>query len=134
MDKTFVNPSSSLDSMPRGYTHAIVVRNPGSMIFVAGQGPVDGNMKLIGGSDIEAQTRATFQNIQRTLEASGASCKDIVKMIVFCTDIEAQQWPIRNVRGEFIDVAKPPVSTMIEVSKFAIKGMLLEIDVIAVLP
>jgi 2-iminobutanoate/2-iminopropanoate deaminase len=134
MDRSYINPGGALNSLPRGYSHAIKVANPGSMLFIAGQGPVDENLQLIGAGDIEAQTRATFRNIKRNLEAAGASFKDIVKMIVFCSDIDAQQWPIRNVRAEFIDVEHPPVSTMIEVSKFAIKGMMIEIDVIAALP
>jgi enamine deaminase RidA (YjgF/YER057c/UK114 family) len=54
-------------------------------------------------------------------------------MIVFCTDVAGQQWPIRNVRAEFIDTQHPPVSTMVEISKLAIEGMMIEIDVIAAL-
>jgi 2-iminobutanoate/2-iminopropanoate deaminase len=134
MERQFINPPGGLKSIPRGYSHAIKVTNPGSLLFIAGQGPIDENLKLIGEGDIDAQTRATFRNIKRTLEAAGGSCADIVKMIVFCSDIDNQQWPIRNVRAEFIDVDHPPVSTMIEVSKFAIKGMMIEIDVTAVIP
>ena len=133
MERQFINPPGGLKSIPRGYSHAIKVTNPGALLFIAGQGPIDENLKLIGEGDIEAQTRATFRNITRTLEAAGGSCSDIVKMIVFCSDIDNQQWPIRNVRAEFIDVDHPPVSTMIEVSKFAIKGMMIEIDVTAVI-
>ena len=111
MDKTYINPPGALNSLPRGYSHAIKVRNPGSLIFIAGQGAIDANLKLIGGNDIEAQTRATFQNIKEKLTLAGASFKDVVKMVVYCSDIEKQQWPIRNVRAEFIDVDHPPVST-----------------------
>jgi enamine deaminase RidA (YjgF/YER057c/UK114 family) len=134
MERQFINPPGGLKSIPRGYSHAVKVMNPGSLIFIAGQGPIDENLALIGAGDIEAQTRRTFENIGRTLAAAGAGFKDIVKMVVFCSDIDNQQWPIRKVRGEFIDNDHPPVSTMIEVSKFAIKGMLLEIDVIAAAP
>lgn len=134
MEREFINPKGALNSIPRGYSHAIKVKNPGSMIFIAGQGAIDANLKLIGEGDIETQTRVTFQNIKEKLDLAGATFKDIVKMIVFCSDIEKQQWPIRNVRAEFIDVDNPPVSTMIEVSKFAVPGMMIEIDVIAVAP
>ena len=134
MDKQYLNPEGALNSIPRGYSHAIKVSNPGSLLFLAGQGPVDENLGLVGGDDIEAQTRKTFQNIERLLKVAGASFSDIVKMIVFCSDIDNQQWPIRNVRAEFIDVDNPPVSTMIEVSKFAIKGMMIEIDCVVAIP
>jgi enamine deaminase RidA (YjgF/YER057c/UK114 family) len=131
MEREFINPKGALNSLPRGYSHAIKVRGPGSLIFIAGQGAVDADLKLIGPGDIEAQTRATFRNIAEKLTLAGATFADVVKMVVYCSDIERQQWPIRNVRAEFIDVDHPPVSTMIEVSKFAVPGMMIEIDVIA---
>jgi len=134
MERQFINPPGALKSIPRGYSHAIKVTGPGALLFIAGQGAIDDNLNLVGAGDIEAQTRRTFQNIGRTLEAAGGSFKDIVKMIVFCSDIDKQQWPIRNVRAEFIDVDRPPVSTMIEVAKFAIPGMMIEIDCIAAIP
>jgi enamine deaminase RidA (YjgF/YER057c/UK114 family) len=134
MERQFINPPGGVKSIPRGYSHAVKVSNPGSLIFIAGQGAIDENLKLVGEGDIEAQTRATFRNIKRTLEAAGAGFKDVVKMTVFCSDIDTQQWPIRNVRAEFIDVDHPPVSTMIEVSKFAVKGMMIEIDLIVAAP
>ncbi len=132
MEREFINPTAGLKSVPRGYSHVVKVRNPGAFVFIAGQGPVDADLKLVGGDDIEAQTRATFENIGRNLDAAGARFSDIVKMQVFLTDIATQQWPVRNVRAEFIAVESPSVSTMIEVSKFAIEGMMIEIDVIAV--
>lgn len=133
MEREFINPTGGLRSVPRGYSHVVKVRNPGAFVFLAGQGPVDDKLELVGGGDIEAQTRATFENIKRNLEAAGARFSDIVKMQVFVSHIESQQWPVRNVRAEFIDVDNPSVSTMIEVSKFAIEGMMIEIDVIAVI-
>jgi enamine deaminase RidA (YjgF/YER057c/UK114 family) len=133
MNRETINPKGAINSIPRGYSHAIKVRNPGAFVFVAGQGPLDAEMKLVGPGDIESQTRQTFKNIQRNLEASGASFSDVVKMTVYVLDIEKQQWPVRNVRAEFIDTERPPVSTMVEVSKLAIPGMLIEIDVIALI-
>lgn len=129
-----INPPGALKSIPRGYSHAVRADNVGSVVVVAGQGAVDENLKLVGGDSIEEQTRVTFRNIERNLKAAGAGWKDVIKMQIFCSDVATQQWPIRNVRGEFIDVNSPPVSTMIQVSGFAIPGMLLEVDVYAVLP
>ena len=132
MQREFLNPTGGMKSVPRGYSHAVKVRNPGTLVFVAGQGALDENMKLVGSNDIEAQTRQTFTNIKRSLEAAGASFRDVVKMVVYLLDIQSHQWPVRNVRAEFIDVDNPPVSTMVQVSQLAIPGMMVEIDVIAV--
>ncbi len=131
MQREIINPEDAMRSVPRGYSHVVKDTNPGSFVFIAGQGPLDADMNLIGEGDIEAQARQTFENIGRNLAAAGASFSDIVKMVVYVLDIEAHQWPVRNVRGEFIDADQPPVSTMVEVSKLAIPGMLIEVDVIA---
>ena len=131
MEREFINPTESIRSGPRGYSHAVTVRNPGKFVFIAGQGPLDADMKLVGPGDIEAQTRQTFVNMKRSLDAAGAGFEDIVKMTVYVLDIETQQWPVRNVRTEFIDADNPPVSTMVQVSKLAIEGMMVEIDAIA---
>ena len=133
MEREFINPNEGLKSVPRGYSHVVKIRNPGAFVFIAGQGPVDVDLNLVGAGDIEAQTRATFENIERNLKAAGARFSDVVKMQVFLSDIETQQWPVRNVRAKFIEVENPSVSTMIQVSKFAIEGMMIEIDVIAVI-
>jgi enamine deaminase RidA (YjgF/YER057c/UK114 family) len=132
MERKFINPPGALDSRPRGYSHAVRVDQPGAIVFVAGQGPIDENLGLIGGDDFEAQVRATFNNIKRALELAGATFDDVVKMNVFVTDIKSQQWPFRNVRAEFIDTENPPVSTMVEVSRLAIDGMMVEVDLFAV--
>ena len=128
-----INPTGALKSIPRGYSHVVRADNVGSVVVVAGQGAVDADLKIVGGDSIEEQTRVTFRNIERNLKAAGAGWKDVIKMNIFCSDVATQQWPIRNVRSEFIQVDNPPVSTMIQVSGFAIPGMLLEVDVYAVL-
>jgi enamine deaminase RidA (YjgF/YER057c/UK114 family) len=41
---------------------------------------------------------------------------------------------LREVRDTFLNTAAPPASTTIEISKLAIEGALVEIEMIAVLP
>lgn len=132
MQREFINPKGHLNSIPRGYSHVVKVKNPGTFIYVAGQGPVNEKLELIGLGDIEAQARATFQNIKRNLETAGAGFADVVKMTVYLLDVKNHQWPVRNVRAEFINTENPPVSTMVQVSRLAIDGMLIEVDVVAV--
>ena len=134
MEKSVINPPGAFASVPLGFSQAIKVRAPGTLVFVAGQGPLDDQSRIIGAGDIETQARAAFANAARVLAAAGASFKDVVKMVIYCSDIDRQRTAIRKVRGEFVDKEQPPASTMIEVAKFAEPGMLIEIDVTAVLP
>ena len=41
MQREFINPKGHLNSIPRGYSHVVKVKNPGTFIYVAGQGPVN---------------------------------------------------------------------------------------------
>ena len=134
MEREFINPSTAHDPIPRGYSHIIKVRDAGAMLFIAGQGAVDAERNLVGEGDIQAQARQAFRNAANKLEAAGATFADVVKMVVYVTDIENHQWPVRNVRAEFIDVENPPVSTMVEVSRLAKPGNMIEIDMIAITP
>src|SRR3954447_18097089 len=48
----------------------------GNIVATAGVAAVDRDGKVVGGSDIVAQTRATLDNLKLALEAAGASISD----------------------------------------------------------
>src|ERR1700689_5126585 len=118
MEKTVINPPGAFASVPLGFSQAIKVQSAGTLIFVAGQGPLDDRSRLVGG-DIEAQARAAFAHVAKVLQAAGAGFKDVVKMTIYCSDIDHQRAAIRKVRCDHVDRNPPPASTMTEVAKFA---------------
>jgi enamine deaminase RidA (YjgF/YER057c/UK114 family) len=130
MPKEVINPEGLWDSGNRSYSHVVKVTKPESLIFVAGVGAVNPQFEVVS-DDIRDQTHRCFEIIKAELEAAGASLDDICDMTVYLTDIENHKWPVREVRAEYFDAGREPVSTMIGVSRFAIEGMLIEIDVIA---
>jgi 2-iminobutanoate/2-iminopropanoate deaminase len=131
--KEVINPTGMWNATARSYSHVVKVTNPQALIFVAGMAAVNERIEIVGEGDIELQTRTTFQNIAKELEAAGASMRDVVDMTVYLVDIKNHQWPVRKVREEFFAPEDLPVSTMIQVAAFALEGMLIEIDVIAAL-
>ena len=54
--------------------------------------------------------------------------------MIHLTDIENHQWPVWNMRVEFIDMEILPSSTVVEVSKLAKPRNMIEIDMIAITP
>ena len=114
---------------PRGhYTPAM---RAGDFIYVSGQGPIDPLTDKMLVADIETQTRVTLGNIQRILEAAGASITDIVKVSMFLRDI-ADFPKMNRAYSEFFGDHKP-ARTTIE-SKFHQSEMLVEIDCVAYKP
>lgn len=111
------------------YTDAV---RYGDVLYVSGCGPLDADMNLVGGNDVAAQTRQVLTNLQKILEAAGASFADILKVTVYLTDVNDRE-KINPVRREFFGDAKP-ASTLIGVAALAIPGMKVEIEAIVGMP
>ncbi|MGX6601662.1 RidA family protein [Micromonosporaceae bacterium Da 78-11] len=118
-----VQPSS-------GYTH--VVSGTGRLAAVAGQMAFDADGELVGAADPVAQARQVFTNMGRCLRAAGGSFDDVVKLTFFVTDI-AFVPAVLDVRDEFIDVKRPPASTVVQVAALFRADLLLEVDALALL-
>ncbi len=102
----------------------------GNTIYVSGQASLDANGHLVGPSDVVAQTRQTLENMKTVLAAAGATLDDVVKVTVYLANRDDRP-KVNEVRKEYFK-ANRPASTLIEISRFAIEGMLIEIEAIAV--
>ena len=111
------------------FTHVVTA---GPLIFVSGCVAIDGDGKLVGGSDVVAQTRQVHENIKACLAAAGATLADICKVTVFVKNI-ADREKINTVRKEYFGASRP-ASTLVEVSRFTQPDCLLEIEAVAVKP
>ena len=111
------------------YTDAV---RAGSLLFVSGVVPVDGDGRLVGVGDVAEQTRQVFRNIGAVLAAAGASFGDIVKVTVFLTEIDDRKL-INPVRQEIFGAVRP-ASSLVEVAALAIPGAKVEIECIVQLP
>ncbi|MFZ1061247.1 MAG: RidA family protein [Candidatus Rokuibacteriota bacterium] len=102
----------------------------GNTIYVSGQASLDANGNLVGPSDVVAQTRQTLENMKTVLAAAGATLDDVVKVTVYLANRDDRP-KVNEVRKEYFK-ANRPASTLIEISRFAIEGMLIEIEAMAV--
>ena len=84
-----------------------------------------------GGNSMYDQTRAVFTKIAHLVEAAGGAMNDIVKMTGFITDIERREDYLRARRDYF--TADPPASTLVEVTALAAPGLLIEVEVLAII-
>jgi enamine deaminase RidA (YjgF/YER057c/UK114 family) len=133
IDVRHINPDSTYNSLQtRGYTQVVSVEGAGRLIFVSGQLPLDANGAVVGAGDIEQQARAVFDNIEKSLRRAGAEPYHIVKLTTYVTDIVKHPPLVRKVRAAVFGSQTPPASTMVEVPRFALPGILIEIDALAV--
>jgi reactive intermediate/imine deaminase len=119
-------------STPTGYTHIVEVAGPNRTIYVSGQIAFDKDGKVVGAGDMKAQAEQVFRNLQAALEAAGAKFSDVVKMNGYITDMSKVQ-AVRDVRAQYFKDATP-ASTFVEVKGLVRPELLLEIEVIAVVP
>ena len=104
----------------------------GNLLFISGMMAVDKDQRVIGEGDVVVQARAVFGILQQVLEAEGASFADVLKVTVFLQNIEDRA-KINPVRQAFFGDARP-ASSLVEVSKLAFPGLLVEVEAIAGIP
>jgi reactive intermediate/imine deaminase len=110
------------------FTHVV---RAGRLVFVSGCVATDGDGRVVGGSDVVAQTRQTLENIKRCLAAAGATFADICKVTVFLRNIDDRE-KVNTVRKEYFG-AHRPASTLVEISRLVRDDYLIEIEATAVI-
>jgi enamine deaminase RidA (YjgF/YER057c/UK114 family) len=105
----------------------------GSTIYLRGQIGQDlETRESVGVGDVAAQTERAMANIAMLLEESGSALEDIVKIVVYLTDIRYRD-PVYQVIGRWLKGVFP-VSTGVVVSALARPEWVVEIDATAVIP
>ncbi len=102
----------------------------GDAIYVSGQASLDGQGRLVGAGDVVAQTRQVLENMKTVLAAAGATLDDVVQVTVYLANC-IDRPKVNEVRQAYFG-ANRPASTLIGINEFAISGMLVEIDAVAV--
>ncbi|WP_428951356.1 RidA family protein [Streptomyces sp. cg35] len=112
------------------YTH--VVMGTGRFVAVSGQLALDERGELVGPGDPAAQARQVFENLRRCLAAAGAGFDDVVKLTYYVTDM-AFMPAVREARDAFLDPARLPAASAVQVAALVSPGFLMEIEAFAVL-
>lgn len=118
--------------LPTPISHYTDAVRFGDLLFVSGVAPLDGEDRLVGEGDVAAQTRQVLANLGTALRHAGADFRDVLKVTVFLTDVDDRQ-AVNEVRKEFFGDAYP-ASTLVEVSRLAVPGMVVEIEAVAGIP
>ncbi len=103
----------------------------GPLLYTAGVTARDAEGRVVGAGDIRTQIEQCFRNVGDVLHAAGADFGDVVKWTMYTTDIVAFQQHRDAWQHYFVD---RPASTLIEVRRFVVPEMLVEIEAVARLP
>ena len=131
MAKEFHNPEP-FRSEGRPYAMAV---KAGKLVFLAGQLGVEfvgGKRTVVAPGNAERQLEIIFGNMRSVLEGVGARLADVCWLQIFVTDIE-DRLRMDAVRRRFFDDAELPAATMVEVSRLALAGAVVEVNAIAVI-
>jgi 2-iminobutanoate/2-iminopropanoate deaminase len=107
------------------YSQAI---RSGSLLFCAGQIPLDPQSGQIVSGDISAQTKRVLDNVSAVLRAENLNFGHVVKTTIFLTDMGDFQTVNEIYATYFRD--NPPARSTVQVSALP-KGAKVEIEVIA---
>jgi len=115
----------------RAFSPAAITEG-GRVVWMAGQTTLaDENGNNIAGN-FEAQARTIFKLMDKTLQRTGGSLKNLVTMTVFITDVRNGDRFV-EIRKEMFPDGNFPGSALITVTGLARPGMLIEIQGIGVI-
>ncbi len=116
----------------RSYYNHIKVRS-GMPVFPTGQVAWDENGDVVGTGDMSKQVEQVYQNIDRLLEGLKVSRDAIVKTTTYVTDLSLIP-AIHPVRERFFSGLELPASTLFQVSALAEPALMLEIEMVVMVP
>ena len=126
MPKTILEPKGVWKSEHFKFSQAV---RSGDMLYLAGQTGIDPSGKVVPGG-FKEQTKEAFRNIERILEESGGSFKDVLRLTAYFTDMN-NLGAYTEIMNEVSGGKDFPAQTVIEVKSLALKELEVEIDAIA---
>jgi enamine deaminase RidA (YjgF/YER057c/UK114 family) len=130
VERTAVNPVTWAQEL--GFNQGEVVSGHTRTLYISGQTAMNGDGKPQHDGDIAAQLALSIDNLEAVLGEAGMSLANLVRLNVYTTDIDQlfAHYGVLAARLGAAGVA--PTSTMLEVTRLAIPGQLVELEGTAV--
>ncbi len=102
----------------------------GGWLYCSGQIPLDpATGEMVGGGDVEAETRQVLRNLKAVLSAAGTEAAKVVRTTVYLVDLADFQ-AVNAIYAEMFGSGVSPARACVQVAALP-KGSKVEIDCIA---
>lgn len=130
IERTAVNPVTW--SQELGFHQGEVVSGETRTLYISGQTAMSAEGRPEHDGDIAAQLALSADNLEAVLAAAGMSLADLVRLNVYTTDVDALFPHYGVLAGRLGAAGVAPTTTMLQVTRLAIPGQLVELEATAV--
>ncbi|WP_040163653.1 RidA family protein [Microbacterium gorillae] len=130
MERRTVNPTTW--SLALGFTQGELVADATRTLYVSGQTAMDTSGVPQHPDDVAAQAALAMDNLEAVLAEAGMTLAHLVRLAVYATDIDGLMPHYGVIAGRLAAAGATPTSTMLEVSRLAVPGQLIEVEGVAV--
>jgi 2-iminobutanoate/2-iminopropanoate deaminase len=110
---------------------ALQLLPPARLVFISGQVATDDRGQVLGRGDAGRQAEVVFLRIRHILGLVSGDLADLVSVVIYVVNVERDFAAVSAVRNRVLGTPAP-TSTLVEVSRLAEEGCLVEISGIAV--
>lgn len=130
LERSAVNPVKW--SLEMGFNQGEVVSGEARTLYISGQTAMSTDGRPEHEGDIAAQLALCVDNLEAVLTDAGMTLADLVRLNVYTTNIDALFPHYGQLAGRLGAAGVAPTTTMLQVSRLAIPGLLVELEGTAV--
>lgn len=130
MTLNYINPETLVKNP--AFTQAVEIRGAARTIYIGGQNSVDALGDVVGRSDLRAQARQIFKNLEAILSTAGAKLDNIIKWNIYVVAGNDPMPAFAVFQEIWGNRPNPPLITMVFVSGLAHPEYLIELDAVAI--
>lgn len=130
MERTAVNPVTWSQEM--GFNQGEVISGETRTLYISGQTAMSKDGRPEHDGDVEAQLALAVANLEAVLAEAGMSMENLVRLNVYTTDVDALFPHYGILAGRLGAAGVAPTTTMLEVTRLAIPGQMIELEGTAV--
>lgn len=130
MERTAINPVTWSSEM--GFNQGELVLEATRTLYISGQTAMSSDGNPLHEGDMGAQLTLAVDNVEAVLNDAGMSLANLVRLNVSTTSID-QLFPHYGLLARRLGAARvAPTTTMLEVTRLAVPGQIVELEGIAV--